>query len=178
MYRKERKKKEKRNNQVSLTSPVFGPELVQFSFLVLLVLQQLGEIFGRVFVARSGGENDVAVDGRSSHGRRSRKTLLIVSYFAAIQLDHVVNQLELVVDGPGTDGVVRTIAAGFFQLILAALIQFACGLCHRRARTWMLRSSRLLSGRLFFNTTVEQHRRRSGTGWWARRQDTGGGRCY
>lgn len=177
MYRKERK--EKRNNQVSLTSPVFGPELVQFSFLVLLVLQQLGEIFGRVFVARSGGQNDVAVDGRSSHGRRSRKTLLIVSYFAAIQLDHVVHQLELVVDGsPGTDGVVRTIAAGFFQLILA-LIQFACGLCHRRARTWMLRSSRLLSGRLFFiNTTVEQHRRRSGTGWRARRQDTGGGRCY
>ena len=155
---------ERKINQVSLTSPVFGPELVQFSFLILLVLQQLGEIFGRMFITRCGGENDVAVDGRSSW-----RWMALLSFLSTIQLDHVVYQLELVINGP-SNSVMRTFAAGCFQIF--NLIQFAYGLCHRCVWTLM---RCFLSGCRFFRFAIVEHRRWSGTGWWTRRQDTSSG---
>lgn len=68
---------------------MFRPELIQFVFLLLFVLEQLGEIFGRMFITRD--DNDVTVDGRSSW----RWMVWMISGF---QLDHVVNRLEFVVD--------------------------------------------------------------------------------
>lgn len=72
---------------------------------------------------RCGCDDHVAIDGR--------RTRCQLTFLAAIQLDHVVHQLELAVNS-SADSVMITFVVGLVRRTLTSsiLIRFACRLLH------------------------------------------------